>query len=74
MARYTKRVDVWSLPPEARGALQPGQHVEAGPHGARGIYLGQGRGGSDVVAWEGNARGRRASYIRTLRDYAKGIA
>ena len=72
MARYQRRVDVWTLTPEQRAALQPGQHITAGPDNP-GVYLGQTRNGVDVAAWEGNARRHpegRAAYIRTLREYA----
>ena len=69
MARYQKRIDVWQLSPEERGALQPGQHIIAG--GSHGVYLGKTRGGSDVAMWEGNAKGRnRRDYMAYLRRYA----
>lgn len=72
-SRYLPAVDVWSLDETARAALQPGQWVTAGPDGAKGRYLGQTRGGSDVVAWCDNARGR-PGYVSSLRAYAKGAA
>jgi hypothetical protein len=72
-ARYLPALDVWSLDPAARAALQPGQWVTAGPGGPKGRYLGQRPGGSDVVAWSDNARGR-PGYGASLRAYAKGAA
>ncbi|MEQ8308038.1 MAG: hypothetical protein RIA09_15890 [Hoeflea sp.] len=71
--QYTPTLDIWSLPPEIRAKIQPGQWVKAGPNGARGRYLGQTKTGSDVVAWEHNARGK-PGYLSTLRAYAKGAA
>jgi hypothetical protein len=72
-SRFRPAVDVWALDPAGRAALQPGQWVTAGPGGAKGRYLGQTRGGSDVVAWADNARGR-PGYGAALRAYAKGAA
>lgn len=70
MARFQPRVDIWTLTPEQRAALQPGQHITAGPDNP-GVYLGQTRGGSDVAMWEGNAKGRdRRDYMAFLRRYA----
>lgn len=71
--RFAPALDVWSLDPAARAALQPGQWVTAGPGGPKGRYLGQRPGGSDVVAWSDNARGR-PGYGAALRAYAKGAA
>lgn len=70
-SRYVATLDVWPLPPRARAALQPGQWVTAGPNGPRGRYMGQTKGGSDVVAWGRNASGRKG-YLRALREYAAG--
>lgn len=73
--RYVPALDVWPLPPQARAALHPGQWVTAGPGGPRGRYLGQTRGGSDVVAWqEGAPKGGRRARVAALRAYAKGAA
>lgn len=70
MARFQPRVDVYNLTPQQRAALQPGQHITAGPDNP-GVYLGQTRHGSDVAMWEGNAKGRnRRDYMATLRAYA----
>lgn len=74
MARFLPVVDIWALDPVARGALQPGQWVTAGPDGPKGRFLGQTRNaGSEVVAWSDNARGR-PGYVASLRAYAKGAA
>jgi len=70
--QYVAALDVWPLPSRARAALQPGQWVTAGPNGPRGQYLGQAAGGSDVVAWADNRKGRGPGYVRALRAYAKG--
>lgn len=72
-SRFRPAVDVWALDPAGRAALHPGQWVTAGPDGPKGRYLGQTRGGSDVVAWSDNARGR-PGYGAALRAYAKGAA
>ena len=68
-SHYVPILDIWPLPPRARAALQPGQWVKAGPDGPRGRYLGQRPGGSDVVAWVGNMKGR-PGYLQALRAYA----
>ena len=67
-SQYVKALDIWPLPPKSRAALQVGQWVTAGPNGPKGRYMGQKRGGTDVVAWSGNGRGR--NYLRALRAYA----
>ena len=73
MARYQKRLDVWALSQEERARLQPGQHITAG--GARGVYLGQTRNGTDVAMWEKSVPARlRAATLGTLRTYAKTYA
>lgn len=72
MALYVPAMDIWKLPPARRASLQPGQWVRAGPQGPLGRYMGQGRAGSDVVAWRDNARGRQG-YGAALRRYAKQI-
>lgn len=73
MAKYTKTVDVFTLSEAQRAALQPGQHISAGPahEGAFGRYMGQKRGGTDVVAWRKNT-GAMMDRMQTLRAYAKG--
>ena len=71
--QYIPTLDIWELSPLQRKLLQPGQWVKAGPNGARGRYLGQTRTGSDVVAWQDNARGK-PGYGTALRAYAKGAA
>ncbi|AMO44063.1 hypothetical protein DSS3P8_005 [Roseobacter phage DSS3P8] len=71
MAQYQARVDVHTLTPEQRAALQPGQHITAS--GAPGRWAGQTRHGTDVAAWAGNATRHplgRAGYFRAMREYA----
>jgi len=66
--------DIWQIPPYMRGMIQPGQWVFAGERSSLGVYLGQGKAGTDVVAWRGNfPRNGARKYIKTLRQYAKGI-
>lgn len=72
MARFAKTVDVHTLTPEQRAALQPGQHITAS--GAKGRWIGQTIHGTDVAAWRDNAKNHPAGargYYRALRDYAR---
>ena len=72
--KYQKRLNIWALSEIERDKLQPGQHVKAGQDGPFGVYLGQLPGGTDVVAWHGNAKSEGASYrryLQALRQYAK---
>lgn len=73
MARYQKAVNVWTLNPEQRKALQPGQWVYAGDKADKGIWCGQRSSGSDVVAWwrTGKRRDFRG-YVSMMMEYAKG--
>ena len=66
--KFKPTIDVWALAPSERAAIQPGQWVKAGPNGPCGQYLGQRKGGSDVVAWQG--RHAFAAARRALRLYA----
>lgn len=72
MARFAPRIDVHTLTPEQRKALQPGQHITAS--GAKGRWVGQTPHGTDVAAWRDNARrhpeGSQA-YYKILRSYAQ---
>jgi hypothetical protein len=74
MARYQTIVNVWD-PAVDRSKLQPGQWVECGKGGERGIWCGQHNApyGSDVVALMGNVRNRTDPdlYIRNLFAYAR---
>lgn len=76
--RYRPTLDLWTLSPDARAALPIGQWVSAGaPDASRancGRWCGVTRGGSEVVAWNGNARKHAspAAYRHLLRTYAKG--
>lgn len=70
MARFQPRIDIWTLTPDQRAALQPGQHITAGPNNP-GVWMGQKKNGTDVAAWEGNMRGRnRRDYLAFMRRYA----
>lgn len=76
--RFQKAVNVWDMTSEQIQALQPGQWVYAGNPQDKGRFLGVKRSGSVVVAWLGNERSqgdraKRVEYIRTLRQYAKGV-
>ena len=73
--RMQERMREWAaLTPEQRAALQPGQHITAS--GAKGRWIGQSKGGTDVAAWQDNARafpkGARA-YRAALREYLRGL-
>ena len=73
MARYTKTVDIWDNNTNVK-ALQPGQWVEAGKGGDRGIFLGVTKTGSVVVAWKTylkNYAGGYRQYMLKMRGYAK---
>jgi len=67
--KYTKPVDVWTLTPEQRQALQIGQWITAGS--ARGQWLGQKASGSDVAAWHHAGIQGWKARVTTLRAYAK---
>lgn len=72
MAKFQPRVNVWDLSSVERAALQPGQHITAGPDNP-GRWAGQTKAGVDVAAWRGNANGNPAgalAYWRDLRAYA----
>lgn len=74
MARYTKTVDVWDNNINFN-KLQPGQWVEAGKGGDRGIFCGVKKSGAVVVAWHGNAKAPRdggyRGYVKHHFGYAK---
>lgn len=76
--RFRPTVDIWTLSPEQRAALIPGQWVSAGePDATRnncGRFYGVKKSGSVVVAWNGNARNRDdyRAYQRASYNYAKG--
>jgi hypothetical protein len=74
--QYTALQDIWSMPQHQINHMQPGQWVYAGNRNDRGQFLGVKPSGTVVVAWLGNMRnhGRnRVAYIRSLRQYAKGV-
>ena len=72
--RYEKAFDIWPLPSYVRRAIKPGQWITAGPGGSKGIYLGQTKGGSDVVAWPQGKGSNVAARAKLLRQYARGHA
>lgn len=71
--RYQKLVDLDTFPRDLVKHLQPGQHVCNGSRDKVhcGRFWGLTRGGTIVVAWNGNASGRYHSYNAALRNYAK---
>lgn len=71
MPRFTKAVDIWALSSDERAKLAIGQWVYAGEPSALGRFYGE--GAVTVVAWNGNARGRWASYQRALADYGATV-
>ena len=74
MALFLKAVDVHQLTPEQRAALQPGQHITAS--GAKGRWIGQSKRGTDVAAWQENARAfpkDARAYRAALREYLRGL-
>jgi hypothetical protein len=75
MARYQKALDIWPLSPEERAGLAIGQWVFAGEPENKGRFYGEGRA-STVVAWLGNAKGKRGNYrayMAAIRDYGRSV-
>lgn len=71
MAQFQKTVEIWSLKPSQRKALQPGQWITAG--GALGRWAGQrAHSGIDVAQWFWFGGDRSLKRFRLLREYAKG--
>lgn len=74
MNHFRKTVDIWTLNREQRAHLRPGQWVTGG--GALGRWVGQTKG-SDVVAWNENAKRHPLGfhgYWRNLRSYQRAYA
>lgn len=73
--RYQPSFNIWEVPVGLLPFVQPGQHVYAGDKQTKGIFLGVKKSGSVVVAWNGNWRAHSydRGYIKSLRNYAKGI-
>jgi hypothetical protein len=64
------------MTPDQMAGLQPGQWVFAGEPKDNGMFLGIKPSGTVVVAWRNNIanHGRnRIAYIRSLRQYARGV-
>lgn len=74
MARFVSPFDIWQVPDYIRPHIQPGQWVYAGDRTNVGMFLGA-TARTAVVAWRRNinAHADRNGYLRTLRQYAKGI-
>lgn len=74
MAKFQKTVNVWDQTLNV-ATLQPGQWVEAGEGGDRGVFCGLTNTNAVVVAWLRNAKAKRdggyRGYIATLFNYAK---
>jgi hypothetical protein len=72
--KFTQSFDIWAVPSALLKHVQPGQWVYAGTKDNKGRFLGVKKSGTIVVAWHGNTKARadKASYIKTLRAYAKG--
>lgn len=75
--RFIKAFDIHHVPAELRKHIQPGQWVFNSDPASVGRYMGQLKGGTDVVAWQRNARGHKRlehgqrGYYAALRTYAK---
>jgi hypothetical protein len=63
--KYCKAIDIWQLPDYMRKHLHVGQWVTAGRGGTKGRYLGQTKGGTDVVSWANTVED-----IKAKRSYA----
>ena len=61
--KYHKTIDIWQLPEYLRKHIHVGQWVSAG--GAKGRYLGQTKGGIDVVSYD-----KTTKDIQAKRAYA----
>ena len=61
--KYHKTIDIWQLPSYLRKHIHVGQWVSAG--GAKGRYLGQTKGGVDVVSYDNTTKD-----IKAKRSYA----
>lgn len=73
--KYQSIFDIWAVPVDLLKHVQAGQMVYAGDKANRGRFLGVRKSGSIVVAWQGNIQSHsdKVGYIKTLRNYAKGI-
>ena len=61
--KYHKTIDIWHLPEYLRKHIHAGQWVSIG--GVKGRYLGQTKGGVDVVSWINTTKN-----IQAKRSYA----
>ena len=62
--KYHKTIDIWQLPGYLRKHIHVGQWVSAG--GAKGRYLGQTKGGIDVVSWNNTIKDIQAKRAFAL--------
>lgn len=73
--KYQSIFDIWVVPVDLLKHVQAGQMVYAGDKSNKGRFFGVRKSGSVVVAWQGNVQSHsdKVGYIKTLRNYAKGI-
>jgi hypothetical protein len=72
--RYCKPIDIHRALPEIRALLQPGQHITAS--GARGVWVGRTKYGTDVAMWHDSVAKRPGAYrekFAILRRYATAL-
>lgn len=71
--KNSKMINVWNTSEVILATLKPGVRVYAGDKSNRGIWCGIKKSGTQVVAWEGNIKGRKdkVSYVKRLMEYAK---
>lgn len=73
--KYQSMFDIWAVPTDLLKHVQAGQMVYAGDKTNKGRFLGVKKSGTIVVAWQGNiqAQSDKLGYIKSLRNYAKGV-
>ena len=75
--QYQPSFNIWDIPTPLYKHLQPGQWIYAGDRDNKGVFLGVKPSGVVVCAWHKNAqaqgKGQFNQYIKTLRNYAKGV-
>ena len=62
--KYHKTIDIWQLPEYLRKHIHVGQWVSAG--GVKGRYLGQTKGGIDVVSYNNTTKDIQAKRAFAL--------
>ena len=63
-------VNLWKLTDKQTKALPFGTRVMAGTDGSKGTFLGVGRSGIVVVAWDNDKRIKDPQYMSRLVEYA----